>query len=212
MTSVTSGKARGVSGTEGMRGISGFEERKKGERWLQIEEEENEGRIGRNDTMTEGRCDATERGEERAEQDQRVKGGARRLVKAKEMVRHHLPFRFRLPPISLLDATSRAPQLGSDGDGKKQRFRRQVPSVGTRTPGLLCTSRFYCVAPPEDGLSCRQCRVIYVDKRMQEWLPCWRQAVSTLLSGPFLPDRAWWTLRVQWRCPMCKNRRILHRS
>jgi hypothetical protein len=29
MTSVTSGKARGVSGTDGMRGISGSEERKK---------------------------------------------------------------------------------------------------------------------------------------------------------------------------------------
>jgi hypothetical protein len=51
-----------------MRGISGSEERKKGERGLQIEEEESEGRIGRNDTMTGGRCDATERGEERAEQ------------------------------------------------------------------------------------------------------------------------------------------------
>jgi hypothetical protein len=70
-------------------------ERKRGERGLQIEEEETEGRIGRNDTMTEGRSDATERGEERAEQDQRMKGGARRLVKAKEMVRHHLPSRFR---------------------------------------------------------------------------------------------------------------------
>jgi hypothetical protein len=89
----------------GLSTASGSEERKKGERGLQIEEEENEGRIGRNNTMTEGRCDPTERGEERAEQDQRVKGGARRLVKAKDMVRHHLPFRFRLSAISLLDAT-----------------------------------------------------------------------------------------------------------
>jgi hypothetical protein len=58
-----------------MQRILGSEERKKGERGLQIEEEENEGRNERNETTTEGRCDATERGEERAEQDQRVKGG-----------------------------------------------------------------------------------------------------------------------------------------
>jgi hypothetical protein len=64
-------KQEGLSGKEGLRRISGSEERKKGERGLQIKEEENEGRIGRNDTMTEGRCGATER----------VKGGARRLVK-----------------------------------------------------------------------------------------------------------------------------------
>jgi hypothetical protein len=66
-----------------MQRILGSEERKKGARGVQMDEGENEGRIGRNETVTEGRCDATERGEERAEQDQRVKGGTRRLVKAK---------------------------------------------------------------------------------------------------------------------------------
>jgi hypothetical protein len=45
-----------------MQRILGSEERRKGGRGLQIEEEEKEGRIGRNETMTEGRCDATERG------------------------------------------------------------------------------------------------------------------------------------------------------
>jgi hypothetical protein len=37
-----------------MQRILGSEERKKGERGLQIEEEENEGRNERNESMTEG--------------------------------------------------------------------------------------------------------------------------------------------------------------
>lgn len=88
MTSTTSGKVSGVLRQGRNAAVFQSKERKKGESGLQIEAEENEGRIGRNETITEGRCDATERGEERAqrgeeraERDQRVKGGARRLVK-----------------------------------------------------------------------------------------------------------------------------------
>jgi hypothetical protein len=69
MTSATSGRVRGAFRQGRDAADLGSEERKKGERGLQIEEEENKGRIGPNETMTEGRCDATERGEERAERN-----------------------------------------------------------------------------------------------------------------------------------------------
>jgi hypothetical protein len=58
MTSVTSGKARGAL-RQGRDEVDfGLEERKKGERRLQIKEEENEEKIGRNEYKTEGRYDA----------------------------------------------------------------------------------------------------------------------------------------------------------